>query len=357
MILFLEFISQRHRGGEIYIGKLHSFLKANTALLLPNELEPMPENLRSFREREAHCFELVEESNPKIVIADISSSTCNYRAIKKLKSRGGQLVLIVQSDPPSNFSKTFFKKVLTGMCEKYMMKNADIMICNSEYTTGITSRYRKLDCKVVIAPPGMQTSPQTNQELVGDKRNPFRLLYVGEISRVKGLKYLIEAIALLGQIDFTLDIVGGAAQEPYYMKQVESLVAEYSLFSKIKFRGYCDRETLDHLYEISSLLVVPSIVEGYGMTVAEALCFGLPVVASNTGGIPEVLGNSGAAILVPPADRTALADAIRKLYEDPAACSRMSQAAFERSSQISNWSDFDEILSEQLIPSLTSNPE
>ena len=92
----------------------------------------------------------------------------------------------------------------------------------------------------------------------------------------------------------------------------------------VRHLGYVTDEERQRLYRSASMLVVPSLDEGFGMPVVEAMTIGVPVVAANRGALPEVSGD--AAQLVDPLDDEEMAEAMRRILEDPVA----TQAAVER---------------------------
>jgi len=93
---------------------------------------------------------------------------------------------------------------------------------------------------------------------------------------------------------------------------------------------------LEPLYANSSLFVMPSLVEGFGLTALEAMHCGVPVIASNTGALPEVTGD--AALLITPGDPEELAAALRGLLDSPAERERLSRLALARVAERFAWS-------------------
>jgi glycosyltransferase involved in cell wall biosynthesis len=94
--------------------------------------------------------------------------------------------------------------------------------------------------------------------------------------------------------------------------------------------GHVPWQQLADLYRRASVFVMPSFYETFGISVIEAMAFGLPVVATRTGGLPEVVDDGVTGILVPAGDAEALADALIRLLRDPDLRRRMGQAGQER---------------------------
>ncbi len=96
--------------------------------------------------------------------------------------------------------------------------------------------------------------------------------------------------------------------------EIDALVSRLRLDRQVRFLGYCPTEDMPVLYEAAAALVFPSIYEGFGMPVVEAMSMGCPVVCSNAGSLPEVAGD--AALLVDPHDGEGLADALSRVLTD-----------------------------------------
>jgi len=180
----------------------------------------------------------------------------------------------------------------------------------------------------------------------------MRLLYVGECSRVKGLVYLVEAMARLPEAEARLDIAGGHSQEPAYYQYLLQLVDKYRLHDRVRFHGFVGREELERLYMQSDILMVPSLLEGYGMVVAEAYCYGLPVIASDAGALGEIIRHGENGLLVQPADPTALVYAVHQFIENPTLRENMAGANIRRASTLRTWADFAATLDTELTPLL-----
>ena len=104
--------------------------------------------------------------------------------------------------------------------------------------------------------------------------------------------------------------------------------------SRISLIGEID--DLDPLYRTSDLLVSSSRYEGYGMAIAEAMAYGLPIVAARVGAIPDLVPPD-AGLLVPVDDPDAMATALRKVLTDPAGRARLAAGAAEASRAFARW--------------------
>lgn len=144
-------------------------------------------------------------------------------------------------------------------------------------------------------------------------RRTIRCLAVARLIERKGLGELIRAFARLERGRFELDIVGGGPDEAV----LRGLVSSYGLEQEVRFRGVLDRTAVAQRYREADLFTLPSSAEAFGNVFAEALASGLPIVASNVGGIPELVEHCSNGLLVTPGDVEGLAGAIRYLAGDP----------------------------------------
>jgi glycosyltransferase involved in cell wall biosynthesis len=138
------------------------------------------------------------------------------------------------------------------------------------------------------------------------------ILYVGTIEPRKNLTALLEAFHhLLATHDLRLVFVGkkGWLYEGFFRR-----LRELGLEDRVIFTGYVPDEDLPAIYSAADLFVFPSLYEGFGLPVLEAMACGTPVVCSNTSSLPEVAGD--AALLVDPADVRALAGAMERVLTD-----------------------------------------
>jgi len=146
------------------------------------------------------------------------------------------------------------------------------------------------------------------------------VIYVGRLAKYKGIETLLDALGpVLEQENLFLLYVGAPNTNVPGTKQaigrMEQRIAENRWSNRVKFLGY--RKDVPGLLASADVLVHPSRTEGFGLTLAEAMAAGLPVVASNVEGIPEVLAGTD-SIMVPPDDPDALCRAVlRALHRSP----------------------------------------
>ena len=158
-------------------------------------------------------------------------------------------------------------------------------------------------------------------------REYIRILYVGNLVPIKGLETLIMSLSDLRDlgVKFHATIVGtGPLQQ-----SLENLSKQKGIMENVSFKGHVPfGNELFSIYKSSDIYVLPSFSEGSPKTVSEAMAFGLPVVASNVGGIPYIVHDKIDGVLFPPGDVESLTKAIAYLQSNPEVLRQMSIAAY-----------------------------
>lgn len=196
--------------------------------------------------------------------------------------------------------------------EKMAYSNSDFTIAPSEFSKkALREAFGLLENKVKVVPHGVDISRFAPRE---KKSKSIRLLFVGGLEERKGVRYLIEALSSVINIHSGVELilVGNGAQEP----ELKELARKLNLEKHIKFAGYVNgwSNEITNYYNSADIFVFPSLKEGFGMVLMEAMACGLPVISTNTSAIPEVVGDAG--ILVEPKNPQALAEAIINLIEN-----------------------------------------
>jgi glycosyltransferase involved in cell wall biosynthesis len=163
---------------------------------------------------------------------------------------------------------------------------------------------------------------------VSDFRQPY-ILAVGTIEPRKNLLRVLEAFSLVrGVLDphLKLCLVGGQGWGDLDLVEV---IGRFDLKNSVELLGFVSDERLAELYTNAQLLVYPSLYEGFGFPILEAMACGCPVITSRLSSIPEIAGD--AAVLVDPMDVEQLANAIRHVLQDDSLILRMRNQGRERS--------------------------
>lgn len=163
-----------------------------------------------------------------------------------------------------------------------------------------------------------------------------QLLSVGSVVPRKGFDVLVSALALLADLPWRLAIVGDLTRDPSEVAKLQDLVSHYGLTGRIETLGAVPAAQLAMLYGKADLFVLASRFEGYGMAYAEALSYGLPVIGTTAGAIPETIPQ-GAGLLVPPDDPAALAAVLRGVMVDADRRQLLSKAALVAARSLPTW--------------------
>lgn len=214
--------------------------------------------------------------------------------------------------------------------EKAALDLARAVVVTSHATAGLLTRAYEIPAdKITVALPG--TRRQTFASCMG---NPPQLLTVATLTRRKGHDVLLDALSRLTYLPWTARFVGGDHFDPEWAALLKQITETVGLGERISFTGSLD--DLSAEYANADLFVLPSRFEGYGMVFAEALSFGLPVIAARAGAVPDVVPES-AGILVPPDDATALAYAIHCLLTDPELFNSLQLGARQAAYSLPQW--------------------
>jgi glycosyltransferase involved in cell wall biosynthesis len=221
--------------------------------------------------------------------------------------------------------------------ERRTLHLADTVIATSTQAAARLSEMHDLT-GVRVAVPGVSPAPPATPEPPGR-----RLLCVAAVTHRKGQDVLVEALQEhLADLDWRCTFVG-AIREPVPHTD-----------PRIRFAGPLTGADLDAAYAGADLFALPSRAETYGMVVTEALARGLPVVATEVGGVPEAMGFASdggrPGVLVAPDDALALARALRAWLTDPDLRQRWRTAAGDRRRTLPSWAETARCLSEIVNP-------
>jgi glycosyltransferase involved in cell wall biosynthesis len=186
--------------------------------------------------------------------------------------------------------------------------------------------------RILIVEPGTDSAPLAR----GSGGSGVSMLSVATFTPRKGHHVLLAALARLQHRDWHLTCVGSLDRDSGHVATLGALIDAGDLTSRVTLAGELDVAGLAPLYDRSDLFVLPTLYEGYGMVVAEALARGLPVVSTATGAIPELLGE-GAGLALAPGAVDALHAALERLLGDPAALAAMAAGARRMRERLPTW--------------------
>ena len=158
----------------------------------------------------------------------------------------------------------------------------------------------------------------------------------------KGHDVLLDALATMADLSWQCACVGSLDRDPAFVESLRHRSLDRGLGDRVSFSGPRTGAELDRSYAAADLVVLASRAETYGMVVTEALARGLPVVATDVGGVTEALGHGAdglrPGLLVPSDDAAALGAALRAWLSDAELRGRLRRAARERRESLAGWS-------------------
>lgn len=260
---------------------------------------------------------------------------------------------VVQAMGVSAFSRIKDINGETGLLpylENYNFQRADKLIAVSKYTRGqlvnklhiplskIEMIYSGCEVKDFNFPPKEKDELRSRYAIDGNK--PV-LLFVGKIDdERKGLLNLLRAFGIASnRMDLQL-IVAGQGNRDGVIRHMPSVGPG----SRIIITGFVDDDVLEKLYAICDVYVCPSRLEGFGLTILDAMAAGKPVIATCVGAIPEIISAGENGILVPDNDETALAAAIVQMLSDTVQANKFAENNRRKVIEQYRWEDTAKLL-------------
>jgi len=264
--------------------------------------------------------------------------------------------LSINAEKPNVF-KRLFDKGENNCFFKYLecsiLNRSDIIIANSLYTKKAIctdDEFSVKESKIFVIPNG--ASIKIADPLQRDEEFAMRnklglgnypvILFVGRLVPRKGLHYLIQAMKNLNRdgIRAKLIVVGDGSDRFTYI----DLVNELDLNDQVMFTGYIDSNFLEKIYSLSNVVAIPSINEPFGIVVLDAMMAGKPIVAFDSGALPEILEDNVNGILVKSEDPIAFSEALSKYLSDLDLAQKVGRRNLEEVLSKYSWGKYAEEL-------------
>jgi glycosyltransferase involved in cell wall biosynthesis len=248
----------------------------------------------------------------------------SLRSLKKAKRLGARTVLEHQTSSTQAWMQLIleeyriWKEIGTGAHALFSERQIEQM--ENEYFVAdqinVLSTFSKKtlvdqgidSAKIRVAPFGVDTckfKPSSSR-----KSKPLRILYVGRLELLKGVQYLLEAFTKIPRKDVTLDLVGPVLPE------FRNVLAKFR-DDRINVRGAVEHSQLPDIYANSDVFVFPSVNDGFGLVVLEAMASGLPVIASTNSCAYDVISENENGFVIPIRDSNAIKERLEILFENP----------------------------------------
>jgi len=266
---------------------------------------------------------VIRKINPDIVHCQSIPLGLSGFLIKKLFGKP----YVVYGRGSDVYNPWIFKNIVS----KLVLRNADAIIALTE---DMKKRIQNIhDRSVFVIPNGVdlerfgelpQEIPDKESKLTDEKV----IIFIGTLRPVKGVRYLIEAMRMIaeGYKRTRLLLVGDGEERGY----LEKLVNKMGLEDCVSFIGRVPHERALTYMVTSDVFVLPSLSEGFPMTILEAMACGLPIVATRIGGLPEVIEDGRSGFLVEPENPKEIAERVLLLLEDNELRKRISLNNKER---------------------------
>jgi glycosyltransferase involved in cell wall biosynthesis len=336
LLINLSFLADKPTGHTVYANNLLPYLKHLDPILLTSKefsdhrVHKIPGNLTPDRGTKGHLQRLLwtqfklpriyKKLEGNLLFSPIPEAPLLTKCRSVVTLHDSIPLRFPRISPLTPYFRYYIPQVLS---------QAEQVICDSEATAKDAHTFFKIPVnKTMVVPLAYDAENFRNLELPG--QNYF--LYIGRHDAYKNLQRMIEAFAKLpNDSDYELWIAGPPDRRytPLLAAQVEQL----GLTHQVKFLSYVPYPELPKLLNQAIALVFPSLWEGFGLPVLEAMACGTPVITSHLSSLPEVAGD--AALLIDPYQVDAIADAMQAVASDSQLRTQLCQLSLKRASQFS----------------------
>lgn len=291
--------------------------------------------LRNFQKlNKIEKFDLIHSANlvhmPDIFLKFRKNGTPSLATIHS--SIGSQLTvngngdtgeIKIRNRAPSEFFSSLFHFYIRLMEHQYLKKTEHFIAVShwikETILNGTNGNKRYDHAKIQVVHNGIDLkrfSPQNNGEFPGLTEDKIKILYIGRLLAMKGLHTLIDSMKILKEqktgkdVHFIFAGPGNLAQWEKVLRKEKIPEENYSLL------GYVPYEKINFLYNKADIFVLPSFSESCPITILEAMASGVPVIASDVGGIPEIIKDGETGLLTSPGNPRELAGKISLLIQD-----------------------------------------
>ena len=228
--------------------------------------------------------------------------------------------------------------------ERRALLTARLVIVTSRATVVNLSRYGVSLDRIAVVEPGTDRGPVSR----GSGGASAHLLCVAAIVPRKGHDVLLHALAAIPERNWRLTCVGSVERDRPTVVRLRQVIEEHGLGDRVALVGERDAVGVAEAYDSADVFVLPTLHEGYGMAVAEALARGLPVISTPTGAIADLVASAGgsqdrdahaAGILVPPGDVGALVAALRQVIGSAQIRDALAAGARRVRDRLPTWDD------------------
>jgi glycosyltransferase involved in cell wall biosynthesis len=216
--------------------------------------------------------------------------------------------------------------------ERRALASAALVIVTGAGTMTAMAQHGVAPDRVALVEPGTDKGRVS----MGSRSDTLELLTVATVNSGKGHALLVEALAGIDRRDWHLTCAGSLDRDPAAVARVRDLLRDHHLEDRVSLVGELGGDDLEACYARADLFVLPTLSETYGMAVAEALAHGLPVISTNVGAIPQLVGD-GAGMIIAAGDVHALRGALRLVMTDKGVRARFAFGARRVRQRLRSW--------------------
>ena len=251
------------------------------------------------------------------------------------------LIALIHHPLAFEFGLSEEEAALLQQSETEALRHASQVIAISPTTARDLHRHYGVPIdRIDVVLPGTDRSMHQREQsqIANGIRDAVHLLSVGSIIPRKGFPDLLAALAPLADLPWTLSIAGDTTRNTGAFEQLIGDITRFGFEGRVQVLGAVSDSELISLYTQADVFVLASLFEGYGMVYAEAMAYGLPIIATRGGAIPDTVP-SEAGLLVRPGDVPALTLALKKVIEDAPYRAHLSSGAFRAAAQQPTWDE------------------
>ena len=278
----------------------------------------------------------IRADNPDIIII---SKSYQYLSLLRLMSAFNDIpVIYLMHNLEWKIIRSKLKASMYRIYVKWLLGMASRVWVNSRSTGEAVQGIGIPRSSISLINPGFEKDSVSLPER-SRREGPVRLLCVGSISPRKAQHILVKACTFLEKGSYVMEFAGSIDADEDYSLMVKDLIKRENLSDSILVSGELSGEELVKAYMNADILVHPSRWEAFGISIVEGMWYGLPVIASGTAAIPELVHHGKNGLLTSPGDIAELADGIKKLTGNKSLRLQMGEKSRMFAERMNDWND------------------
>jgi len=263
------------------------------------------------------------------------------RANRRIRARRQATIVAVVHQVLGRQPRPRLLNCAYGWIEQYYFRTIDGLLLTSRFTRDAARRLSADSLPMAIAPPagdrlGCGPSRQTILER-SYRSGPLELLFVGNLTPIKGLDRLLQSLSRLPPAMWRLTVAGSLTADRRHAHGIRNFILGRGMQAQVQLLGAVDGDRLRALLSAAQVFVMPFAHESFGIAALEAMAFGLPVIASEDGGVREFVRPAHNGFLVARGDGAAVGRYLEMLHTDRAQLAAMGLAARQTFSARPTW--------------------